>query len=113
MSEVDGTNHNQQPNGNCGMSADSSTVKSAKKQLCGGNKQAIEKMLEFGRQLYAQSLLLRQQHGKNEGNKKMIQDAFSLLAYSNPWNSPVGWQLDPQQRETVCARLNSAILGEY
>lgn len=68
-------------------------------------------MLEFGRQLYAQSAHLREQHGKNEGNKKMLEDAFSLLAYSNPWNSPVGWQLDPQQRETVCARLNSAILG--
>ena len=42
----------------------------------------------------------------------MLQDAFSLLAYANPWNSPVGWQLDPQQRETVCARLNSAILAD-
>lgn len=40
----------------------------------------------------------------------MLQDAFSLLAYSNPWSSPVGWQLDPAQRETVCAALNSAIL---
>ncbi|XP_071645012.1 ran-binding protein 9 isoform X3 [Temnothorax longispinosus] len=84
--------------------------KSNKKQLCGGNKQAIEKMLEFGKQLYSQSVHLRQQYGKNESNKKMLQDAFSLLAYSNPWNSPVGWQLNPQERETVCARLNSAIL---
>ncbi|RLU20923.1 hypothetical protein DMN91_007537 [Ooceraea biroi] len=89
---------------------DSATSKSNKKQLCGGNKQAIEKMLDFGRQLYSQSIHLRQQHGKNESNKKMLQDAFSLLAYSNPWNSPVGWQLNPQERETVCARLNSAIL---
>ncbi|XP_008483787.2 ran-binding protein 10 [Diaphorina citri] len=40
----------------------------------------------------------------------MLQDAFSLLAYSNPWNSPVGWQLHPVHRETVCAALNSAIL---
>ncbi|OXU24220.1 hypothetical protein TSAR_006296, partial [Trichomalopsis sarcophagae] len=85
-------------------------IKSSKKQLCGGNKQAIEKMLEFGRQLYSQSMQLRQKNGKNENNKKMLRDAFSLLAYSNPWNSPVGWQLDPQQRETVCAKLNSAIL---
>ncbi|XP_011502358.1 PREDICTED: ran-binding protein 9 [Ceratosolen solmsi marchali] len=84
--------------------------KNCKRQLCGGNKQAIEKMLDFGRQLYAQSMQLRVQNGKNENNKKMLRDAFSLLAYSNPWNSPVGWQLDPQQRETVCARLNSAIL---
>lgn len=112
--EIDSANQSQQQqqNGDCSISTDNTTNKSNKKQLCGGNKQAIEKMLEFGRQLYSQSIHLRQQHGKNENNKKMLQDAFSLLAYANPWNSPVGWQLDPQQRETVCARLNSAILGE-
>ncbi|XP_017893153.1 ran-binding protein 9 [Ceratina calcarata] len=102
----------QQPqqNGSCTIENGTSNNKNSRKQMCGGDKQAIEKMLEFGRQLYSQSIHLRQQHGKNESNKKMLQDAFSLLAYANPWNSPVGWQLDPQQRETVCARLNSAIL---
>lgn len=39
------------------------------------------------------------------------QDAFSLLAYSDPWSSPVGYQLDAIQREPVCSTLNSAILG--
>ncbi|XP_076684749.1 ran-binding protein M [Andrena cerasifolii] len=107
--EIDSTNQTQQQqNGSC--NPENTSNKGIKKQLCGGDKQAIEKMLEFGRQLYSQSIHLRQQHGKNESNKKMLQDAFSLLAYANPWNSPVGWQLDPQQRETVCARLNSAIL---
>ena len=43
----------------------------------------------------------------------VFQDAFSLLAYSDPWSSPVGCQLDPVQREPVCAALNSAILGEH
>lgn len=81
-----------------------------KKQLCGGSKVAVERMLEFGRELYNMSVVLRQEQGKDENNKKMLQDAFSLLAYSNPWRSPVGWQLDPVQRETVCAALNSAIL---
>lgn len=42
----------------------------------------------------------------------LTQDAFSLLAYSDPWNCPVGQQLDPIQREPVCAALNSAILGK-
>ncbi|PSN36386.1 Ran-binding protein 9 [Blattella germanica] len=83
---------------------------SVRRQLCGGSKPAVERMLEFGRELYNMSLHLRQEQGKSENNKKMLQDAFSLLAYSNPWNSPVGWQLDPVQRETVCAVLNSAIL---
>ena len=51
--------------------------------------------------------------GSAEYHQSLVfQDAFSLLAYSNPWSSPVGWQLDPIQRETVCAVLNSAILGE-
>lgn len=35
-----------------------------------------------------------------------------MLAYSNPWASPLGWQLCPSRRETICAALNSAILGE-
>lgn len=42
-----------------------------------------------------------------------FQDAFSLLAYSNPWASPLGWQLCPSRRETICAALNSAILGKF
>lgn len=41
-----------------------------------------------------------------------FQDAFSLIAYSNPWSSPLGWQLCPTKRETVCRALNSAILGK-
>ncbi|KAL6447074.1 hypothetical protein ACFW04_001433 [Cataglyphis niger] len=106
--EIDNSaNQSQQQTSNI---TDNVISKSNKKQLCGGNKQAIEKMLEFGRQLYSQSMHLRQQYGKNDSNKKMLQDAFSLLAYSNPWNSPVGWQLNPQERETVCQRLNSALL---
>lgn len=40
-----------------------------------------------------------------------LKDAFSLLAYSDPWSSPVGYQLDAIQREPVCSTLNSAILG--
>ncbi|KAL6447076.1 hypothetical protein ACFW04_001433 [Cataglyphis niger] len=108
QNEIDNSaNQSQQQTSNI---TDNVISKSNKKQLCGGNKQAIEKMLEFGRQLYSQSMHLRQQYGKNDSNKKMLQDAFSLLAYSNPWNSPVGWQLNPQERETVCQRLNSALL---
>ena len=39
-----------------------------------------------------------------------LQDAFSLLAYSDPWSSPMGWQLSAKERESVSAALNSAIL---
>lgn len=83
---------------------------SGKRQLCGGSQAAIEKMLLFGRDLQSMSQRLKREYGKSESNNKSLQNAFSLLAYSDPWNSPVGYQLDPVQREPVCAALNSAIL---
>ena len=42
-----------------------------------------------------------------------VQDSFGLLAYTDPKSSPVGYLLDPLQREPVSAALNSAILGKY
>ena len=42
-----------------------------------------------------------------------FQDAFSLLAYADPWSSPVCDQLDPVEREPVCAALNSAIMESH
>ncbi|ETE61807.1 Ran-binding protein 10, partial [Ophiophagus hannah] len=80
------------------------------RQLCGGNHAATERMIQFGRELQCLSEQLCRDYGKNTTHKKMLQDAFSLLAYSDPWNCPVGQQLDPIQREPVCAALNSAIL---
>uniref|UniRef100_A0A4W3K3J7 RAN binding protein 10 n=1 Tax=Callorhinchus milii TaxID=7868 RepID=A0A4W3K3J7_CALMI len=80
------------------------------RQLCGGNQAATERMIQFGRELQALSEQLCREYGKNATHKKMLQDAFSLLAYSDPWSCPVGQQLDPIQREPICAALNSAIL---
>uniref|UniRef100_A0AAR2JGE2 B30.2/SPRY domain-containing protein n=1 Tax=Pygocentrus nattereri TaxID=42514 RepID=A0AAR2JGE2_PYGNA len=80
------------------------------RQLCGGNQAATERMIQFGRELQALNEQLSRQYGKNATHKKMLQDAFSLLAYSDPWNCPVGQQLDPTQREAICSALNSAIL---
>ncbi|XP_077452311.1 ran-binding protein 10 [Stigmatopora argus] len=80
------------------------------RQLCGGNQAATERMIQFGRELQALNEKLCREYGKNTTHKKMLQDAFSLLAYSDPWNCPVGQQLDPTQRESLCSALNSAIL---
>ncbi|XP_071957452.1 ran-binding protein 9-like [Antedon mediterranea] len=84
-----------------------------KRQLCGGDEEAINHMLNFGRDLQRTSDLLEQKHGVNEANRKTLFDAFSLLAYADPWNSPVGFQLDPLKREPVSAALNSAILESH
>ncbi|CAL8277246.1 unnamed protein product [Lota lota] len=85
----------------------------SKRQMCGGSQAAMERMIHFGRELQSMSEHLRRECGKNSANKKMLKDAFSLLAYSDPWTSPVGYQLDSIQREPVCSTLNSAILETH
>ncbi|XP_062245470.1 ran-binding protein 10 isoform X1 [Platichthys flesus] len=91
-----------------GVTADEGCING--KQLCGGNQAATERMIQFGRELQGLNEQLCREYGKNATHKKMLQDAFSLLAYSDPWNCPVGQQLEPTQRETLCSALNSAIL---
>ncbi|XP_028391948.1 uncharacterized protein LOC114516621 [Dendronephthya gigantea] len=75
-----------------------------------GNNDLIEKILVYGRELKSLSVELKQEHGTNPANKRALEDAFSLLAYNDPHNSPVAYLLDPTQREPVCSALNSAIL---
>ena len=43
------------------------------KLLCGGNQTAIEKMLQFGRELQTMSVQLKQEYGTNETNKKAME----------------------------------------
>lgn len=69
---------------------------------------------ELGQQEDAEGKRQRPGAGRGAGTDLgalPLQDAFSLLAYSDPWSSPVGYQLDAIQREPVCSTLNSAILG--
>lgn len=74
------------------------------------NPARFEALIRFGRGLQQFSVQLEQEKGRNEANTTMLQEAFSLLAYADPWSSPVGSQLEPSGREPVCAALNSAIL---
>lgn len=92
------------------MDVDSSLSPNCKSTNTGVSRSGVERMLEFGRELFQMSQRLEKENGVNETNQKMLEDAFSLLAYSNPWASPLGWQLCPSRRESVCAALNSAIL---
>lgn len=92
------------------MDVDSSLSPNSKSASALAARSGVERMLEFGRELFQMSQRLEKEQGVNETNQKMLEDAFSLLAYSNPWASPLGWQLCPSRRESVCAALNSAIL---
>ncbi|CAF0758366.1 unnamed protein product [Brachionus calyciflorus] len=70
----------------------------------------LKKILEYGRELFQHNNQFTNEQGENSSNAKMLRDAFSLLAYNDPWNSPMGYLLDSSQREPISALLNSAIL---
>ena len=75
------------------------------------NPERFDKLIRYGQSL--QTMLTDMEltlQRKEEKNTRMLQDAFSLLAYADPWTSPVGGQLDPKERDTVSRELNSAIL---
>ncbi|XP_022691543.1 ran-binding protein 9-like isoform X1 [Varroa jacobsoni] len=67
----------------------------------------LEKIIEFGKELYELEKSLKDPDGKY---KQMLFDACALLAYSDPTQSPVAYLLCPSEREPVSAVLNSAIL---
>ena len=75
------------------------------------NPVRFDRLIAFGRQLQGMLQEMETTRGiKSDKNTKMLQDAFAMLAYPNPWDSPVGWQLEASEREFVSGSLNSAIL---
>jgi len=71
------------------------------------------RILQFGRELHALKQQLTIDYGENSQHDKMLQDAFSLLAYSDPKTSPLASLLEPSQREAVSSAVNSAILEAH
>lgn len=60
---------------------------------------------------YGQQLRMDYPGDENGGNKRMLDDIFSLVAYPDPRRSVHGHYLDPAGRVAVAEELNSAILG--
>jgi hypothetical protein len=60
---------------------------------------------------YGQQLCMDYPSDENGGDRKMLEDIFSLVAYPDPLNSVHGHYLDPAGRVAVAEELNSAILG--
>ncbi|KAJ5707961.1 SPla/RYanodine receptor SPRY [Penicillium malachiteum] len=59
---------------------------------------------------YGQQLRIDYPSDENGGDKKMLDDIFSLVAYPDPKRSVHGHYLDPEGRVAVAEELNSAIL---
>jgi hypothetical protein len=80
-------------------------------QLCRGSEVAVRQLVQFARYLRQLSTQLVDELGQPLPEyQKALRNAVSLLAYPDPWNSTVGYQLNPDQREAICMALNSAIL---
>ncbi|PLB49597.1 hypothetical protein P170DRAFT_447237 [Aspergillus steynii IBT 23096] len=60
---------------------------------------------------YGQQLRLDYPNDERGGDKKMLDDIFSLVAYQDPKRSVHGHYLDPAGRIAVAEELNSAILA--
>eukprot|EP00732_Lithocolla_globosa_P004512 Lithocolla_globosa_v1_NODE_4192_length_1490_cov_10.960279.p2 type:complete len:123 gc:universal NODE_4192_length_1490_cov_10.960279:489-121(-) len=72
-----------------------------------GNQSWLQKALMYGQSL-------QDQYGEriSEEQRAHLEETFSLLAYPDPFQSPVSSLVETQGRETVASALNSAILVE-
>lgn len=70
------------------------------------SNQLLTEAVQYGQQLRMDYL-----NDESGGDKKMLDDIFSLVCYSDPKRSVHGHYLDPAGRVTVAEELNSAILG--
>ena len=62
---------------------------------------------------YGQQLHMDYPTDERGGNKRVLDDIFSLVAYPDPRRSVHGHYLDPAGRVAVAEELNSAILGRF
>jgi hypothetical protein len=61
---------------------------------------------------YGQQLRMDYPNDERGGDKKVLDDIFSLVAYQDPKRSVHGHYLDPAGRLAIAEELNSAILGQ-
>ncbi|KAJ6221325.1 hypothetical protein RDWZM_007137 [Blomia tropicalis] len=71
----------------------------------------METILSFGKELNAFSKQLKNDYGYNETNKKMLEEAFHMIAYNEPNEPQLHTDLTFLDRETVCQQLNNAIVN--
>lgn len=62
---------------------------------------------------YGKQLSMDYPSDENGGDKKYLDDIFSLVAYQDPRKSVHGHHLEPSGRTTLAEELNSAILGAF
>lgn len=93
-----------------GEDMDMDELSDSEVRMCASAPPTLEDILMFGKDLQQFSQKLSRDSDSYDANMKMMSEAFSLLAYPQPENSPIGWLLCPSEREVVCQQLNNAIV---
>ncbi|CAH8679419.1 unnamed protein product [Schistosoma rodhaini] len=72
----------------------------------------LRNLIEYGRNLRSSALELQRQGVISLEQWLLLSDAFSLVAYQNPYKSPLSGLLHPKYRELLADAVNDAILGK-
>ncbi|CAH8666503.1 unnamed protein product [Schistosoma curassoni] len=70
----------------------------------------LRELIEYGRNLRSSALELQRQGVISLEQWLLLSDAFSLVAYQNPYKSPLSGLLHPKYRELLADAVNDAIL---
>ncbi|CAH8679385.1 unnamed protein product [Schistosoma rodhaini] len=70
----------------------------------------LRNLIEYGRNLRSSALELQRQGVISLEQWLLLSDAFSLVAYQNPYKSPLSGLLHPKYRELLADAVNDAIL---
>ncbi|CAH8657974.1 unnamed protein product [Heterobilharzia americana] len=70
----------------------------------------LHDLIEYGRNLRSNALELQHQGAISLEQLLLLSNAFSLVAYQNPYKSPLNSLLHPKHRELLADAINDAIL---
>ncbi|CAH8680352.1 unnamed protein product [Schistosoma haematobium] len=70
----------------------------------------LRELIEYGRNLRSSALELQRQGVISLEQWLLLSDAFSLVAYQNPYKSPLSGLLHPKYRELLADAVNDTIL---
>ncbi|CAH8873935.1 unnamed protein product [Trichobilharzia szidati] len=77
---------------------------------CSASVSELYDLIEYGRSLRSNALELQHQGAISLEQLLFLSSAFSLVAYQNPYRSPLSGLLHPKHRELLADAVNDAIL---
>jgi Ran-binding protein 9/10 len=80
------------------------------KSVAAKAKTLMDEIIIYGQELRQE--FLPDPSKKDDSAIKQLNDAFALMAYDNPWQSPLAYLYEDRERAEMAERLNGAVLGK-